>query len=396
MLLAARVVAPERDVVHRPLAGRRDDPRQGLGQGAEQDVDDPLGRFDVSAGAGRRELGVDDGPPGRDDLEWPHQPRVEGDVLLDERPEDVEDGRTGDGEVGVDASLGLGRGGAEVDRGPVAPDRDPDADPDGPVRDTVVVEVVGERVDAGGDGPQRLTEELFRVILDEPGVEADLGLAEAGHGLLETEPPDLVSRDLGQKVAPALVGGPDVGQEQVEDALVQPATGIEFQRRDDQAFLEKLGGQGHGSRGHAADVGVVGPVGHEEAEPAAQEDGRYAGDVRKVGATAVRVVQDGQVARLEGHDPERGLDREGHGPEVDGDVRALGQGLAPAIEKGAGEVLSFLDVGGEGRPAQDGGHLLGDGDEDVLEQLDLDGVDALHRRPALRMTRFRCPSTRAE
>ena len=108
-----------------------------------------------------------------------------------------------------------------------------------------------------------------------------------------------------------------------------------------------------------------------------------------MGAAPVGVVEDDEVALLEGHGLERGLDRKGHGPEVDGDVRALGQGPAVPVEEGAGKVLPLLDVRRKGGPAEDGGHLLGDGDEDVLEELELDRIDLLHRRAALRMTRLR-------
>ena len=124
-------------------------------------------------------------------------------------------------------------------------------------------------------------------------------------------------------------------------------------------------------------------------ELAAEEDGGDAGDVGQVGPAPVGIVEDDEIALLEGHGPERGLDGQGHGPEVDRDMRALGQRFAVPVEEGAGEILALLDVGGEGRPAEDGAHFLGDGDEDVLEELELDGVDFLHGRPALRMTRLR-------
>ena len=74
----------------------------------------------------------------------------------------------------------------------------------------------------------------------------------------------------------------------------------------------------------------------KKAEPAADEDGGDAGDVGQVGAAVIRIVEDDQVAVFESHGGQGGLDREGHGPEVDGDVRALGQGLAVRVEEGAG------------------------------------------------------------
>ena len=56
----ARIDAAERDVVHRPLARRRQPLRAAPCQRAEHDVGDPLRRLDVAAGDGGRPRGVDD------------------------------------------------------------------------------------------------------------------------------------------------------------------------------------------------------------------------------------------------------------------------------------------------------------------------------------------------
>ena len=67
-------------------------------------------------------------------------------------------------------------------------------------------------------------------------------------------------------------------------------------------------------------------------------------------------------------------DRKRHGSEMDRQVVALGDGLSRAVEHGAGEVLALLDVGRERGPAERDAHLLGDGDEEALEDLELDRV----------------------
>ena len=99
------------------------------------------------------------------------------------------------------------------------------------------------------------------------------------------------------------------------------------------------------------------------------EDGPDERDVGQVGAPLVGIVQDDQISRTEADAPERGLDGEGHGAEVDGDMGGLGDHAAASVEHGAGVVAAFLDVDGIGGAAEDDAHLGGDAREEVLEDL---------------------------
>src|SRR5262245_37043 len=104
------------------------------------------------------------------------------------------------------------------------------------------------------------------------------------------------------------------------------------------------------------------------------EDWGDEGDVRQVGAAGVGVVDDGGVAGVERAEAVKdGFDAGGHGAEVDGDVGGLGEEAAGGVEEGAGEVATFLDVGGEGDALEGDAHLLGGGLEEVAEELELDG-----------------------
>jgi hypothetical protein len=133
---------------------------------------------------------------------------------------------------------------------------------------------------------------------------------------------------------------------------------------------------------------MVGPVGDEETERFPDEDGRYTGDVREVGASPVGIVEDYEITLFEGNGSKGRLDGKRHGSQVNRDVRSLGQRFSLLVEKGTRIIFAFLDVRGEGRPAQDGRHLLGNGDEDVLEKFEVDRIVGFHPLPSLLMTRF--------
>ena len=210
--------------------------------------------------------------------------------------------------------------------------------------------------------------------------------------------------DLGVEVAAAFVGGAHVAEEEVEDGAVEAAAVVELDRRDDDAFLGELFGEGHRAGRDAADVGVVG-AGGDEADPevrryeasasgrANHEDGRDHGDVGEVGAAEVGVVEDDDVAGRERGERHRGLDGRGHGAEVDGDVGGLGDEAAAAVEDGAGVVAPLLDVGRVRGAAEGDAHLVGDGGEEGVGDGEFGGVDAAPGHQARSSTRFPIAST---
>ena len=93
------------------------------------------------------------------------------------------------------------------------------------------------------------------------------------------------------------------------------------------------------------------------------------GDVGQVGAAEIGVVEDDDVAGPEavGESLEGSLDGCRHRAQVDRLVRGLGDHFGGGIEEGAGEVLALLHVGGVAGALKCHAHLLGDGDEHVLE-----------------------------
>jgi hypothetical protein len=107
------------------------------------------------------------------------------------------------------------------------------------------------------------------------------------------------------------------------------------------------------------------------------ERGRDDGDVGKVRAAVVRVVQHEHVARLDapGVLADHGLDRLAHRAQVHRHVRRVGDEVALGVEQRAREVQPLLDVHRVRRVLQLQPHLLGDVHEQVVEDLQHHRVD---------------------
>ena len=116
------------------------------------------------------------------------------------------------------------------------------------IRDAVIVQTIDEGVVAVGDVADGVAQEFFRVILDESGVARILSKPYFRDRFADSLLAFFAGRDLGQEIALALLGRPDVGQNQAQDLVVDSSLAHELERRQDQAFLEDFGGQGHAAR----------------------------------------------------------------------------------------------------------------------------------------------------
>ncbi|GKT94385.1 LOW QUALITY PROTEIN: uncharacterised protein [Colletotrichum tofieldiae] len=385
------------ETVRAPLAGAVPPER------AEDDIDDPLARQRTPANR-RPRPGVQDRALGHADLDGAQAALVQRDVDVDEAPDRIDDGRVADGDGAVVVPPHLRPGPGEVvHRGPRGRvDGDPDA------HRRPVVEVVRRLQPARvrlGDLLEEAAHCHLGVGLD--GVHVPVHHPQPGLGAEFAQQHDaaLVRRRLRLQVRDVVgeaAGGaaPREGAglfEDGEDGVLEERAG-----RDDlegghvEALLPELAGLGHhGGDALAADVGVVAAGGDVEGDLLApgggvvrgrgvgvDEDGGDNCQVREVGAAPLRVVREEDVAGLELAFPETvlRLDRELHGPQVDRDVRGVGDELSGGGEDGAGEVEAFLDGGRDGGALEGGAHLLGDGHEAVGKDGELDRVDWLGRR----------------
>lgn len=169
---------------------------------------------------------------------------------------------------------------------------------------------------------------------------------------------------------------------------------------EDALLLDGAAEGGHGAGGDAADLGVVAARGDQEAECPSGiarlvEHRGHDGHVGQVGAAVVRVVDGVHVAgpQVVRAPPQDLLDGLAHGAEVDGDVGRVGDEVALGVEEGAGEVEAFLDVDRVGGVLQAHAHLLGDGHEEAVEDLQEDRV---HVRPRGHARGARCDAVQEE
>ena len=66
--------------------------------------------------------------------------------------------------------------------------------------------------------------------------------------------------------------------------------------------------------------------------------------------------------------------RVAHSPEMHRGMGGIRDQIAVRIKQGAGEVATFLDVGGDGGALQGSAHLLGNGAETIAEQRQLNRI----------------------
>ena len=133
----------------------------------------------------------------------------------------------------------------------------------------------------------------------------------------------------------------------------------------------------HRTGGLAADIGMMASRGDIEQHPlfrgtgGATENRLDQGDIGQVGAAVVGRVEHEGITALHATAPlaDHRLDALAHRPEMHRHVRRVGDQVAFGIEYRAGEIQPFLDVDRNRRVLQHRAHLLGDGHEQVVEDL---------------------------
>ena len=330
---------PDHDVVHRPLALRRDVGR--LGEREQDGVGDPLARLDVAGDDRGGPLRVHEAAFRRADRDRCVQAGVDGHIGAECNLDRKRAGRAGHRERRVDVPRSRRRCPGEVDVDRVAGDGDGDADREVVVGDTVALDLAVGLVAAVREAADRLAGAALGigdhlVERDEDGVAAT-ALDQLG------EPPagDPVGSDLRLQVGPAGLGRAHVGEDQAQHLVPQP------DGRDDQALLPDRRRPGrHRARHESADVRMVRAGAGVADDLFADRKRRDERDVRQVRPTRERVVEDEDVARLRVA-RDHGGDRFRHRTEVDGDVLRLGDHAAAGVEERGRAVAPLLDVGGE-------------------------------------------------
>ena len=128
---------------------------------------------------------------------------------------------------------------------------------------------------------------------------------------------------------------------------------------------------------------MVCPVGDKEVGGRAfvPEDRRNEGDVGEMGPSTVGVVQDDRISRADVSSLHGPLHRQGHRPQMHGDVGRLRDHLAPSVKDGTGVIAALLDIGGVSGPTEGNTHLFGHRGEEILEDFEFDRVVPTHAMP---------------
>ncbi len=183
------------------------------------------------------------------------------------------------------------------------------------------------------------------------------------------------------QVAFPLDGSSHVGQQQAPGILLDRAAPYQEDRRDPQPLLIDLAGKRHRAGRAAADVRVVGAsrdVGDGRLG-SGHPDASYRGDVRKVGASAERIVQDRNVAIGQPQRADGGAHAVRDGSQVHWHVVTQRHRVRLCVADRATVVAPLFDVWGVSASAQRGAHLLGDGEEKRAMDLQADRVHRLRR-----------------
>ena len=345
---------------------------------------------DAACAAGRRKERIDERTFRRGHRDRHREAVAVRDVGDHHRAQRRVDRRLGEREGRIDASLDLiGRAG-EIDRDLVARNGHLRLHDDELRVLAQPLDVVGKFEDSVGKLRDFGPGEPLRV-----GLEVRSVVEDRVHSVAIEQLPHLplaapARGDLRLQVAHDLLGGAHVERNHVPQRVVRLAAGHELDDRQPQPFLEDLLGAERVAAGDdPAHVGVMRHRGRPRDEPAvrsrvvAREDGCRDVDVGQVLAIrGVGVVEDEHVARVDA--PVILADELAHrvveAAHVHGRADSLGQGESLGVDQGGGEVERIAHDPRVRGAHQGQRHVVGDGVEAALHQLELEGVDVTVRR----------------
>ena len=294
---------------------------------------------------------------------------------------------------------GAGRRGArKVEGQAVAGDGQVEGDFQRRVDDAVIVEEILDAVGAVGQVGDMGAHQLAGAGLElakraGDGVGAEFAEQRRQPAGAKVEGVDLAVQIADQARRQARIGGHDV-----DNVLAQRAADAEFDRRDQHAFLEALGGHRVVIARHiAADVMPMADRGEIAKHLAVMEIGADQFEIRQMGAALVRVVEDVDVAgrqiAVAGRLVDHHFDRRGHRPDENRQARfTLDQGRAgDRVVKPVRGVMGLGDDRVERRPEQGGVHFIGDLLQAALEHRQGDRID--HRPVTASAAALAAPSS---
>ncbi len=158
---------------------------------------------------------------------------------------------------------------------------------------------------------------------------------------------------------------------------IDAAAAHEQHGRNADALLINFARQRHRARAHAAHIGMMRAIRDVETRACAMpfmntpETAVMSGRCvpPRKGSFRIATSPGAKIERLRGV-----LHRKRHRAQMHGHVIAHGHRFAVGVVNGAGIIAALLDIGRKRSFAQHRAHLFGDGDQQMPEQLQLDGI----------------------
>ena len=268
--------------------------------------------------------------------------------------------------------------GREIHDAGVTGDGEVERNPARPAVDRVLVHVIGEEIVAVRQVADDRSGLIFGIVQQIADTFAKGFDAELFDHRVDSALARIHRGDLRLQIAPVLLRHANIGEQDVEDVLIDLPRAHDLCRRQANAFLVNLGQRARQAGGHrAADIRVVDVTDSETHDFAGVEDRLPDMHVRRMGAdeAAVRIVGEADIAFLV---PVYRPDDIAviHADEPSGaEFRGGRESVAIGGRQRRGEIFGFLHEGRMRRAIERVGHALGRCDAMVLQYLQGDLVD---------------------
>ncbi len=231
-------------IVHRALAGRGDLLGQGLGQRAQDHIDQALRGFDIATRDRSRGQRIDQRAHRRDDLHRRKTTGIHRHFVADQTAHHVITSRLRDRNHRVERPVDGRRGAAEIKADRIARNRrgQPNRDQIAALR-ARPLDHIFKLIDAIGPGGNGCTGQTFAVAAEMIRIGQHFSAPVRLDQVVEAACPHRVRGALRGQIPPPLLWRAHIAQNQRQQILIERTGLVQLDRRNDDAFLVDFGGK---------------------------------------------------------------------------------------------------------------------------------------------------------